>query len=415
MSSHFAETMAPHFMQIGDTPVFIGTGAGDLVCACGASVLVRGHRPAALLGIAIECAKCGAITTTPGLPDGVAPPANARLASRDKMPVPTSMTLTDDFVLGDREQLEQQDALSRPAPVPAAPMVVSEATLAALAADYDRMTGGRMTGDQMTGGHMTGGRLAADREAMRPDRVDLATSLPPLPLAWAFEQLAPNLDRPGWWCLAQEPDAVAALQLGAFQQFSAVWSRHPMFGAMVASVVAGGFSTHAMAVFAAAQSLAASGNRVRFTEPAPGQTMIDSFHLETGPTEPLPVVVRRFDRFDWPGPPALEQAAVRAAAIDAMIASQSRITPRHPGILVLSVGAVQRQKDPVIITGLAQTLADRWRKHKGLVGVAVILPKIFPTTRSDQVTFGWTFLPDANPRYAGTFVQTREAATTPRH
>lgn len=400
MSARFAETLSPHFVQIGDTPVFIGTGANDLVCSCGASVLVRGHRPAALLGIDIECAKCGAMTATPGLPEGLVLPLNARLVSRDKMPVPTSMNLTDDMVLGDREQLMQLDALAQPRPVPTAPMVLSATTLAALAADYDRMSGGR---------------LAADRQAMRPGRVDLTTRLPPRPLAWAFEQLEPNLDQPGWWCLAREPDTVAAIQLAAFQQFSAVWSHHPLFDAMVASVVAGDFSTHALALFAAAQSLAASGNRVRFDRPPPGQATIDSFHLETGPTDPLPVVLRRFDRFDWPVVRTPDPAAVRAAAVDAMIASQTRINARHPGILVLSVGAVLRQMDPVIITGLAQTLAERWRKHKGLVGVALILPKVYPTTRSDQVTFGWTFLPDANPRYAGTFVQTREAPTAPRH
>ncbi len=400
MSSRVAETVSPHFVQIGDTPVFIGTGTDDLVCACGASVLVRGHRTATLLAIDIECASCGTVTSTPDLADDDPPPPNVRLVSRDKMPVPTSIMLTDDVILGDHERLVHRDTLARPRPVPTAPMVLSEATLATLAADYDRMSGGRLT---------------VDREAMRPDRIDLMTRLPPLPLAWAFEQVAPSLDSPGWWCLAQEPDTVAAIQLAAFQQFSAVWSQHPMFDAMAASVLASGFSTHALAVFAAAQSLAVSGNRVVFTRPAPGQTVIDTFHLENGPTEPLPVVVRRFDRFDWPNRLTPDRAGVRAAAVDALIASQTRINARHPGILVLSVGSVARQTDPLIITGLAQTLADRWRKHKGLVGVALILPKVFPTTRSDQVTFGWTFLPDANPRYAGTFVQTRKGPTAPHH
>lgn len=260
---------APHFLQIGDTPAFIGRGAGDLVCRCGDSVLVSGHRPSALLGIDIECGVCGVVTTTPGLGDADVPPVNAQLVERDKRPVPTSILLADDAVLGDRDMLVDRQALTQPRPLPSVSLELSPATLAALAADYDRISGGR---------------LAADREAMASDRVDLTARLPSLPLAWAFEQVAPNIDSPGWWCLAKEPDAVAAKHLAAFQQFIAAWSHHPLFDAMGASVAAGGFSTHAFAVFAAAQSLAAAGNQVGFTRPAPGRTVMDGFYLQTSPT-----------------------------------------------------------------------------------------------------------------------------------
>jgi hypothetical protein len=47
--------------------------------------------------------------------------------------------------------------------------------------------------------------------------------------------------------------------------------------------------------------------------------------------------------------------------------------------------------------------------------VALILPKVFPTPSFDQVTFGWTFLPDANPRFAGSLVQASQGPAAPRH
>jgi hypothetical protein len=58
---------APHFLQVGVAPIFVGDGTDDLACRCGASVLVRGLRPGVLLAIDLECAACGAVTTTPGL------------------------------------------------------------------------------------------------------------------------------------------------------------------------------------------------------------------------------------------------------------------------------------------------------------------------------------------------------------
>jgi len=117
------------------------------------------------------------------------------------------------------------------------------------------------------------------------------------------------------------------------------------------------------------------------------------------------VLVRRFDRFDWPGGWGAEVPAARAAAIDALIASQGRINVRHPGILVLSVGVVRRQVDPIIAEGLGRAMREHGRRHRGLVAVAVVLPEIFPTERSDQVVFGWTFLPFANPYHTGSGVQ----------
>lgn len=385
-----SDNLTPHLVQVGDAPVIIGTGADDLPCACGGSVLVRGHGPGMLLGISIQCARCGQVTTTPGLPENAVPPPNVRVVPRDGLPVPTPIVLPADTLLGDRDSILARDALTQPRPRPATPFELSAATLAALAAEYDRMSGGR---------------LAADRAAVRSAGATLSTRLPAWPLAWAFEQVEPNIGRPAWWCLASMPDAVAAIQLAAFHEFHAVWSGHPLFDAMAASAASSAFSLHALAVFAAAQSLAAAGNRVRFAAPGPGQTAIDRFYLDNGPADLLPVHVRRLGHFDWPANQQVEQAAVRAAAIDALIASQTRINARQPGLLVLSVGSVDRQMDDVLITGLAQTLNDRWRKQRGLVGAALVLPNIVATGRRDRVTFGWTFLPEANPRFDGTLVR----------
>ena len=402
---------APHFRQITGVPIFVGDGADELACRCGASVLALGYRPGTLLAIGIECAACGSITTTPGLGADQIVPLGARAVERDRMPVPQPITLALGMVLGDRDELARVDRLCAPREAPAEPFEVSEATLAAAGVDYDRLSGGQ---------------LAAHRSAVPPDIGDAVPGLERWPLAWALGRLKPGSDATrDWWYSAQEADGIAAVQLGAFRDFMQVWSQHPLFPAMAASTAATGFSTHALAVFAAARCMAKDGNRIGFTPPGEaagsvsqgprialtplggiiglvppgGEGRMDRFHIETSPTERLPVHVRRFDLFDWPRGLGANPATTRAAAIDALIASQGRINARQPGFLVLSVGGVRRHIDPALIDGVKQTMRERGRRHRGLAGVALILPKIYTTKRQDEVVFGWVFMPFANPHF----------------
>lgn len=391
---------APHFLQVGAAPVFVGDGVDDLVCRCAGSTLVRGHRPGTLLAISIECSACGAVTTTPGLDPGQVVPFGTRMVDRNRMPVREPLVLAPGMVLADRDELVRVDLLSQPRNVPAAPFDVTAATLATAAADYDRLSGGQ---------------LAAHRSAVPPDDDDdAAPGLAHLPIAWALGKLEANIETPGWWCLAKVPDTIAAAQLGAFREFLLVWGQHPLFPAMAAGAAATGFSTHSLAVFAAARCMAADGNRIGFVPPDRDER-IDGFHITTGSTEAgstgmesperVAVLVRRFDRFDWPRGRDVQVAAARAATIDALIASQGRINVRRPGIVVLSVGSVLREHDPLIVEGIMQALHERGRRHRGLAAVALVMPKIYPTKRSDQVVFGWAYLPFGNPHHTGSGIR----------
>ena len=72
-----SDQATPHFVQVGAAPVFRGAGTGDLLCRCGASVLIQGYLPGNFLAIRIQCFRCGAVSTTPGLPEGEILPRSA--------------------------------------------------------------------------------------------------------------------------------------------------------------------------------------------------------------------------------------------------------------------------------------------------------------------------------------------------
>ena len=142
---------------------------------------------------------------------------------------------------------------------------------------------------------------------------------------------------------------------------------------MAAGAAAAGFSTHALAVFAAARCMAADGNRIGLVPPDRGER-IDGFHITTGSTETgsperVAVLVHRFDRFDWPRGRGVEVAATRAATIDALIASQGRINVRRPGMVVLSVGlGAPRARSAARRGHRLGPCTTVGAEHRGLVG-----------------------------------------------
>jgi hypothetical protein len=68
-------------------PVFAGAGSGDLICRCGNSILIAGYAPQNVLAIRIRCFRCGAVTTTPGLPAGEILPGDAAAVVKTEVPM----------------------------------------------------------------------------------------------------------------------------------------------------------------------------------------------------------------------------------------------------------------------------------------------------------------------------------------
>ncbi|MGA9014990.1 MAG: hypothetical protein WB509_21080, partial [Acetobacteraceae bacterium] len=101
-----ADLDVPHFIQVGAAPVFRGVGLGELVCRCG-TVLIERYLPGNFLAIRIQCFRCGAVSSTPGLPDG-------EILTRAAVPVVATRTpavTTTDIARG--SVLVCQDAATR--------------------------------------------------------------------------------------------------------------------------------------------------------------------------------------------------------------------------------------------------------------------------------------------------------------
>ena len=358
----------PHFVQSGQTPAIAGTGFGLLGCRCGQSLLISGYEARQYLGISIQCAACGQITDTPGLPAGVTPPRSVTMIERGAgTPAPV---MTADTVLISREEMDRLSALYEPRP----------------------------TNDLI---HKVSDAMLDDIEFQQKRWTDIPLDPSPdgyhdQPLAWAVKHFRERLGDPDWTTFSGDHDGVAMTVLAAFQDMFASWVNHPLFPAMVRTVGAQGFSLHAMATFGAAKALAAAGNRVGFTATEGGRNRILSQAIAIEGQTPISIAVTRFDKYEWPNAGKATPQNVLAEVLKTMDAARGHINRLHPGILVLSSGASAALFDEYLTQALFYAIGQHGRRHRGLTALALIMPKVGVTGQPREVKFGYTFYPVPN-------------------
>jgi hypothetical protein len=360
--------VVPHYRQVGNKPAIVGAGFGIFGCTCGQSLLISGYEARNFLGIAIQCAACGRISETPGLPLGAAPPPAVTVVERGAENPPA--TVAGATVLISREEVDRLAALYQPRSTTTDPHVISDALLDDVEFQQRRWT----------------------NEPLDPAAADHKDHA----LAWAVAHLRARLRDPDWTSFADDTDMVAVTIIAAFRDLFASWVHHPLFGAMVGTAATQGFSLHAMAMFGAAKSMASAGNRVGFIATEGPRPKIVSFQLVLDAEDQMSVAVQRFDRFEWPNGGKATPEAVRAAVLEAMASVQGRINRLRPGILVLSAGASDGPFDQMLIDTINAAVGTHGRRHRGLAAVSAIFPKVGLTGQRREVRFGYSFYPIAN-------------------
>jgi hypothetical protein len=364
--------LIPHYTQTGGAPAITGSGFGLFSCTCGRSLLIAGYEPRNFLCIAIRCAACGQISETPGLPLGAIPPSSVTLVERGAESPPGA--ITSDTVLIGREEMERVTALYQPSSTETDAYVISEALLDEVAIEQQRWT----------------------NEPLDPAPRGYKDHA----LAWAVAHFRAQLRDPDWTSFSEDADLVAGTVIAAFRDLFASWGHHPLFGAMVGTVAAEGFSLHAMAMFGAAKSLASAGNRVGFVSRQGLRPSIVSFQLLLGAQDLMSVAVNPFNQFEWPDGAVATPQTIRAAVVEAMASVQGSINRLRPGMLVLSAGAVEGTLEQMFIDSIVSAIGSHGKRYRGLAAVSVIFPKIVITGKPREARFGYSFYPVANRNHS---------------
>ncbi len=354
-----------HFVQAGDGPVLLGDGGGALSCACG-QLLIEGFNASRFLAIGIQCGRCGVVTTTPALPEGVLPPRSAIVAAPSMEPRGAPMTVPSGVsVVGQAEMARLQTLFQPVSPEPVyriGPALLDEAEAATGASLADAK-----------GDHRLSRAVAFLREAMSDGRA----------------------------LVSDAPVAAALTQVIGFLHFVATWSRHPLFPTILATAGERGFDLHGLAPFAAAHSLMMMGNRVRFPEPSGHPARIDGFDLVTGLADTVGVHVVVFDRFEYPSGDPWDPTSLLVAVSEVVAAAQGRINLRNPGVLVLSPGNALAGFDQALIAAVQEAVSGLGRRNRGLMGVAPVVLRLQALPDPDLVRFGYGIFPASNRHYRG--------------
>jgi hypothetical protein len=364
--------LVPHYTQTGGAPVVTGGGFGLFSCNCGGSLLIAGYEPRNFLRIAIRCAACGQITETPGLPLGAIPPPHVTMIERGVENPPAA--ITSDTVLISREEMERVAALYQPSSTETDAYVISEALLDEVETEQQRWTNQPL--DPAPRGYK-----------------DHA-------LAWAVAHFREKLRDPNWTSFSEDADLVAGTVIAAFRDLFASWGHHPLFGAMIGTAAARGYSLHAMAMFGAAKSLASAGNRVGFVATQDPRPRIASFQLLLGAQDLMSVAVNQFNQFEWPDGADATPQSVRAAVVEAMASVQGSINRLRPGMLVLSAGAVEGTLEQLFVDSIVSAIGSHGKRYRGLAAVSMIFPKIVITGKKREARFGYSFYPVANRNHS---------------
>ncbi|MEJ0018054.1 MAG: hypothetical protein WDN25_16095 [Acetobacteraceae bacterium] len=340
---------------------------------------MTGYLPANLVAIRLRCARCGAITTTPGLVPTEILPRTAVPIEPIGQPMPTTAGLRPGDVLVCARTLASEYAGNRPLPWPDEPVAVTQALLEDAARGYDRLAGGR---------------LAAQIEAS-PAADDAEHG--PYPFAWSVARLRTKIGTPGWSWLNQDDDAMATMHVVALRHLMRCWGQHPLLPRLTAALAEPDGLIRTLVTLGTAKLLYDAGNRVGFTlaDAEPG------LHFSTSAGDPLTLALLEPEALKWRQRDRRTPASLRAAVIEAVNGVQSRVNRTRPGIVVLASSILQPDFDQMLVDAIHAAFDVAGRRNRGVAAVAVVMPKVLQAGHPDWVGFGYAFYPILNPRFMG--------------
>jgi hypothetical protein len=368
-------------VQAGTEPVFAGTGSGDLRCECGQSVLIRGFLPANLLSIRIECARCSAVTVTPGLPEGEILRRTAIAVGANATPSVKPHAIGPETVLAGQDAMTGY-SLTCPREPPTGPILLSRELVEATAAGYDRLTGGRLAD-----------HAAASPPAMQPEQG-------PYPFAWSVLRLREQIGRPGWSWLHHNDDAMAAMHVAAMHELLQTWQHHALLERLAAVLAEPGKFLRTVAAFATGKKLFDDGNRVGFELPTQARADVQ-LHFTTPADDPMTLALLAPARLQWEERDRRNPLVLRAAVTDAMTSVQGRVNRNRPGIVVLLTSILLPDFDQMLVDTIQLCFQSVGRKNRGVAAVAAVVPKVVPTEHLDHLGFGFAYYPLLNPHFDG--------------
>jgi hypothetical protein len=282
------------------------------------------------------------------------------------------------------QEIEREQVLTRPRPNGGggALLPLSEARIASVEVDYDKLTGGHFQ------------RQSASRR-----RGDVVRDAEEFPVAWACGHLRRRLAQ-GMPTLSNDAaDAAALLCAANLRRLVAVWGHHPRFTVLGQTFRGAKSFHHNAALFAVADYLFQQGNRIGLAIPIGNGARTPDLYTRIGRAGKLHVEVKAPQALHWPGATASDVQTITAIVKKQLHGSRGQLSRRQRGVLVISTGITDPGFGDRLQAGIAQALASKGYNYRGVAAIVGMAPlATFPFELSG---LGCRMIPVRNPAYDG--------------
>lgn len=377
----------PILIQGSEAPILRIVDGGDntLLCVgCDSSVLVEGFRPECLVGIGLQCIKCGHITWTPSLPQGETFHFKVvTLGSTGKYLIGSTVQQNANVTCTCDQELAMESAETHPRPAETGSLDVSQDGLGALATELDLLSGGRFTPCLES----------AERALSHGQRYFREN-----PLAWAIRYLSRQLDN---GTLQMHEDTLVAIGLiEGYRHVLSRWRHHAHFS-YLAQELCSSFH-HTLSQLIAASYLSDHGNKIAFNPPMPGAGRSADLYVRLSATEKLHLEVKAPEAIEWPneldGRPKMKRIVEKCLS-----GARGQIGTSNPGVLIIASSCIKGGFFEDFEKAIHTTLRNNGTRHRGVAAVAMVgLSELsFQTTGSNSSDFSVVYrvVIAKNPHY----------------
>lgn len=381
----------PVLLQGSEHPIFRGEGNEPFSCKSCGHVLVEGHEPRKLIGVDIECAKCGAISTTQLWDEREPLPASlVTLGSSGRFLIKGTVDMVGKAAAISCDEEIARVQANKCQPPPHDGLDISPDMLAAVTQEVDLWTNGAFSD-----------ALSSARRA-RASGNELFTRCP---LAWAVDRVTEALR--GGAIDIDGHDAAALLYLEQWRHFSVRWKHHPLFKEVIAPALCNEYH-HTIALLVCCTYLEEHGNSIGITF-TPGEVgKSPDLYINASPNQRVSIEIKAPDALHWPKP-LPNQAEIERRVEEQLKAAAKQLTGNAGGVVVIGTNHV----DPNLagrVRAAIESLAARGRISSKITIISSVCAHGTITRvdeRNVKPEIEWNVSVTRNPKFNGeSFIKT---------
>lgn len=345
----------PVLVQATEGPIlrYLDRGQSILRCSgCDGSVLVEGYKEECLVGIGLECSKCGHITWTPSRPQGeIFPLKPIVLTSGRKYRIESTLEVASMVaIISDREAALERAEMA-PKSAQKERLELSPRALDTMAAELNQLSDNRFKDS-----------LASAERAIDGGQRYFRKS----PLAWALTYVSRQLDK-GVLRAAEEDTRVALGLIICYTNVLHNWRNHPHIQQLAKELCA--HFHHTLAQLIAADYLHGLGNRITFNPP--GAAPSADLYVRLTVQKRLYLEVKAPRDIEWPNRIS-HHSEMKRIVQKCLSDAKKQINSNKPEILIISSSNIAPNFTTNFATSIQSMLNSSGFKHKAVAAVAIL-------------------------------------------